>query len=152
MFCCRSNTVSVICNACKKGFHQKCSTGLKASTRDDQWKCEKCTKLQQTHLVASTNYQPPGRTNSTPSQPLSVAFQNKLKIYQWNSDGILPKFVELRDRLINSGIDVLAVQESKLRKADKTPFIESHVTLRKNRNNILRGGLLLLFIIIEIFS
>ena len=28
-----------------KGFHQKCSTGLKASTRDNKWKCEKCTNL-----------------------------------------------------------------------------------------------------------
>ena len=41
----RSNIVPVRCNACNKGFYQKCSTGPKASTRDDQWKCEKCTKL-----------------------------------------------------------------------------------------------------------
>ena len=30
----RSNTVPVRCSVCAKGFHQKCSTGPKASTRD----------------------------------------------------------------------------------------------------------------------
>ena len=121
--CCaalRSNTISVRCNACKKGYHQKCSTGPKASTRDDLWKCEKCAKLRQTRLTTPTDCHLPEPTNSTRSQPLLGAVPNKLKIYQWDADGICPKFVELRDRLINSYIDV-----------------------RKDRNNILGGGLLL---------
>ena len=139
----RSNTIPVRCNACKKGFHQKCSTGPKASTHDDLWKCEKCTKLQQTCLTTTTNCRLPEHTNSSPSQPLLVAVRNNLKIYQWNADGIRPKFVELRDRLINPNIDILAIQESKLRKADKTPFIEGYATVRKDRSNILKGGLLL---------
>ena len=46
----RSNTVPVRCNVCNKGSHQKCSTGPKASTRDDLRKCEKCTQLQQNWL------------------------------------------------------------------------------------------------------
>ena len=115
----RSNIVPVRCNVYKKGFHKKCSTGRKALTRDDQWKCETCTKLKQNHLAASTNCQLSRPTNSTPSQPLPVASRNKLKRYQWNADGIRPKFVELRHRLINSDIDVLAVQDSKLRKVDR---------------------------------
>ena len=101
---------------CTKGFYQKCSTGPKASTRDDQWKCEKCTNLHQNRITESTNCQLPGPTNSLYLLPLPANFRNKLKIYQWNADGIRPKFVELRDRLINSDIAVLAVQESKLRK------------------------------------
>ena len=131
------------CNVCKKGFHQKCSTDPKSSARDDQWKCEKCTKFQQNRLVASTNHQLLGPTNSSLSQPLPVAFRNKLKICQWNAGGISPMFLELRDLLINSDIDVLAVQESKLRKVDKTPFIEGCATVRIDRNNIIGGGLLL---------
>ena len=39
----------------------------------------------------------------------------------------------------------MAVQESKLRKTDKTACIEGYATVRKDRNNIL-GGSLLLFI------
>ena len=50
--------------------------------------------------------------------------------------------MELRDLLINSNIDILAVQEPKLQKTDKTPFIEGYATIRKDRNNILGGGLL----------
>ena len=131
------------CNTCNKGFHQKCSTGPKASTRNDQWKCDKYTKFKQNYLAASTNCQLSGSTNSTLSQPQPVTFQNKLKIYQWNAGCIHPGIVELRDLLINSDVDVLALQESKLQKTDKTPFIEGYTTVQKGRNNILGGGLLL---------
>ena len=54
---------------------------------------------------------------------------SKLKIYQWNADGICPHLVELCNQLINSDIDILAVQESKFRKTDKTPFIEGYATV-----------------------
>ena len=83
-------------------------------------------------MSESTNRQLSGFTNSLPSQPVPTTSQNKLKIYQWNSDGIRPKFIELRDHLLNSDIDVLAVQESKLRKTDKTPSIEGYATIRKD--------------------
>ena len=116
----RSNTVPVRCSVCSKGFHQKCSTGTKASTRDNLWKCRKCTNIQQNCMPESTNRVLPGRTNSLPSQPVPSTTRNKLKIYQWNADGIRSKLLELRDRLLNSDINVLAVQESKLRKTDKT--------------------------------
>ena len=86
----------------------------------------------------------PGSTNSLPSQPVPTTSRSKLKIYQWNADGIRPKFIEFRDRLLNSDINVLAVQESNHpQKTDKTPSIEGYATIRKDRNNILGGGLLL---------
>ena len=139
----RSNTVPVRCSVCSKGFHQKYSTGPKTSTRESLWKCEKCTNIQQSRETESTNRVLPGSPNSLPSEPVPTTSRNKLKIYQWNADGIRPKLPEPRDRLLNSDIDVLAVQESKLRKTDKTPYIEGYATIRKDRNNILGGGLLL---------
>ena len=81
----RSNTVPVRCSVCSKGFHQKCSTGPKASTGDNLWECEKCTNIQQNCTSESTNR---GPTNSLPSQPVPSTTRNKLKIYQWNADGI----------------------------------------------------------------
>ena len=87
--------------------------------------CYKCSKLQQNRLSAFTNCQLPGATNSTLYQPLPAVVRNKLKIYQWKADGISPKFVELFNRLINSDVDTWAVQEFKLKKADKTPYNES---------------------------
>ena len=136
----RSNTVPVRCSVCSKGFHQKCSTRPKASARNNLWKCEKCTNIQQNCTSKSANRDP---TNSLPSQPVPSTTPNKLKIYQWNADGIRPKLLELRDHLLNSDIDILAVQELKLQKTDKTPSIESYATIRKDSNNILSGGLLL---------
>ena len=50
--------------------------------------------------------------------------------------------LELRDKLINSDIDIVAIQESKLQKTDKTPSIEGYATIRKDQNNILGSGLL----------
>ena len=138
----RSNTVPVRCSVCSKGFHQKCSTGQKVSTCDNLWICRKCTNIQQNHTSESTNRVLPGPTNSLPSQPVPSTLWNKLKIYQWNADGILPKLLELWNRLLNSDIDILAVQESKLRKTDQTPSIKRYATIRKDRNAILGGGLL----------
>ena len=138
-----SNTVPVRGSVCSKGFHQKCSTGPKALTCDNLWKCQKWTSLQQNHTSESTNCQLPGSTNSSPSQPLPATSRNNLKTYQWNTDGIHPKFIEVRNHLINSDINVLVVQKSKLWKTDKTPFIEGYATIRKDQNNILGGGLLL---------
>ena len=81
-----SNTVSVRCSVYSKGFHQKCSTGPKASTRDNRWKCEKCTNIHQNHKSESTNRQLPRSTNSSLSQPVPTTLRNKLTIYQWNAD------------------------------------------------------------------
>ena len=113
--------------------------------RDNHWKCEKCTNIQQNHTSEPTNCELPGSTNLSPSQPVPTTSRNKLKTYQWNADGIRPKFIELCDRLLNSDIDVLAVQESNLQKTDKTPSIEDHATIKKVRNNILGGGFYSLF-------
>ena len=144
MFCCStSNTVPVRCSVCSKEFHQKCSTGPKASTRDNLSKCGKCTNIQQNRTSESTNRVLPGPTNSLPSQAVPSTSWNKLQIYQWNADGIFSKLLELRDRLLNSNINILAVQESKLRKTDKTPSIKGYATIRKDRNNILGSGFLL---------
>ena len=90
-------------------FHQKCNTVPKALTRDDHWKCDKCTKFQQNRLATSTNCQLSKFTNLTPSQPQRVTFPNKIKVYQLNTGGILPKFLELRNLPISSDIDVLAL-------------------------------------------
>ena len=43
-----------------------------------------------------------------------------------------PKFVELHGRLNNFDIHVLAVQEPKLQKTGKTPFIKGYATVLKD--------------------
>ena len=103
------------------------------SSHENLWKCEKCTNIQQNCMSDSTNWELPGPTKSLPSQPVPSTTSNKLKIYQWNAEGIGPKLFELRDRLLNSDTNVLAVQESKLRKTDKTKLHPSKVTRQSER-------------------
>ena len=120
----RSNTVSARYIVCNKGLYPKCISVPKALNLNDQWKCGTCTKPSQKLQARSNVYQLPGSTNSILCQPQRAASWNKLKTYQWNADGIYLKFPELRDLLINFHIVFLAAKESKLRKADKTPFVE----------------------------
>ena len=70
---------------------------------------------------------------------------------QWNADGIGNKIFELQEYLVNSNVDVLAVQESKLLstgpKADKDSKIPGYYIQRKDRENAEnRGGGLLFYI------
>ena len=76
-----------------------------------------------------------------------------LKIMQWNADGINNKLDELKQRLVNSNIDILVVQESKLLgpdsgpKPDSTPEIPGYKAKRKDRvGAVNRGGGLLFYI------
>ena len=50
--------------------------------------------------------------------------------------------LELCNKLINLNIDIVAIQESKLWKADKTPSIEGYATICKDQNIIVGSGLL----------
>ena len=136
----RSNTVPVRCKLYAKGFHQKCSTGPNSSDRDKDWKCPNCAAKQNAQRKL-----PAQDKNRIISQPVPSTSRQKLTILQWNTDGIMAKFTELRDRLINSDIDICAIQESKLRKNNKTPINEGFATLRKDRK-VLKGGGLLLYI------
>ena len=95
--------------------------------------------LQQSH---SANIIPlSASTNTIPSQQLAAQLGDKPSTKQWNANGIHPKLLELHDILINSDINIVGIQGSKLHKADKTPLIECYSTIRKDRNNILGGGL-----------
>ena len=61
----------------------------------------------------------PATTNTIPSQPLPTQLRDKLTIIQWNADGIRPKLLELRDKLINWDVDIVAIQDSKQNSIDR---------------------------------
>ena len=77
-----------------------------------------------------------------PFQQPETQSRDKLTIIQLNADGIRPNLLELRGRLINLDIDIVAIQESQLFEADKTLSNGSYATIRKDQNNIHGGGLL----------
>ena len=97
-------------------------------------------------IATSNVFQLPGSTNSISFQSQPDVSRNKLKIYQWNADGIRPKCLELRDLLINSEIyQFFGYPGVELQKADNSSFVAGYVTVRKDWNNIF-GGRLLIFI------
>ena len=90
------------------------------------------------------------RNNEVPKKRLGRT-SRPLTIMQWNADGIGNKIFELQEYLVNSNVDVLAVQESKLLstgpKADKDPKIPGYYIQRKDREDAEnRGGGLLFYI------
>ena len=110
---CTSNTVPVRCNCCNKGYHEKCSTGPKVSSRDINGNFNKCAKILQ-HSSSANISQLPAPTNTIPSQQLLTQSMDKLTNIQME---------RLCNRLINLDIDIVKLN-SKLQKVYKTPLIE----------------------------
>ena len=105
----RSNTVPVRCNHWKTIYQKNWSTVPKTLSSGINWNCNKCTKILQHCSLANIL-----------SQQLPSLSRDKLIIIQWNADEIRPKLLKLHDRLINSNIDTVVIQVSKLCKAYKT--------------------------------
>ena len=105
------------------------------------WNYDKCVKILQQSNSANIT-QLPVSTNTIPFQQPETQSRDKLTIIQLNADGIRPNLLELRGRLINLDIDIVAIQESQLFEADKTLSNGSYATIRKDQNNIHGGGLL----------
>jgi len=67
---------------------------------------------------------------------------DKIRLIQWNCDGIRNKIIELRQRVIDQEIDVILIQETKLEKNHKTPDIPGFAPWRVDRKNKKGGGLI----------
>ena len=78
--------------------------------------------------------------------------QNKyrLTILQWNCDCLTTKVVELSEITVRYGIDIIALQESKLGRDDPTPVLNGFDAVSRERPGsgarIARGGGLLTYI------
>ena len=69
--------------------------------------------------------------------------KEKLRILQWNADGINTKIHELRERCKDLDLDIVLIQESKLRDDQKAdPQIPGYATIRVDRKNRQGGGLI----------
>ena len=140
----RRDTVPIPCRDCPAKFHKKC-TGASRDIIDaiaegiQQWRCVKCEeKLKKQNE--------PVRPDQTPTEVSERPTTQKqsLRIMQWNSNGISRKLGELEERLAQSDIDICLIQESKLRKVDRTPHIKGYSSIREDRVAGTGGGLLTL--------
>ena len=96
-------------------------------------------------LSGDSNTKVPDQSTARTSRPLNIL--------QWNADGLNNKIFELTSRLINSNIDIVAIQESKLiskgPRPDRDPKVPGYRTIRKDRHGTTTRGRGLLFFIKE---
>ena len=77
--------------------------------------------------------------------------QNKhcLTILQWNCDCLTTKVVEPSELTVRYGIDIIALQETKLGRDDPTPVLNGFDAVRRDRTGsgarLARGGGLLTY-------
>ena len=75
----------------------------------------------------------------------------KLRILQWNADGVNTKMGELEWYMKQKEIDVVAIQEMKLMKTSRNPKIAGFTCVRKDRmvvrtRAVSKGGGLAIFV------
>ena len=100
----------------------------------------------QPHMQRQPRTHPPRRNQQTNNRTDSQQPSNRktIKILQLNINGLTSKTDELKDLLDrpNMDIDVITLQETKLKKTSKTPKIPNFTAVRKDRPHRTGGGLM----------
>jgi len=137
------------CQVCKSTLHNRCSglsrDALRSVIGTNCWTCSVCAAKQQQQSAQSSRDAAVQLRDCTEQKELSVA-KNSLRILQWNADGIKPKLHELEMRMKESDIDVAIIQESKLKKGDRSPILPGYASIRCDRPGESAGGGLISFI------
>ena len=80
-------------------------------------------------------------------EPKWTSRTGRLRVFQWNADGINPKLPEMTSFLSRERIDIALIQESKLLKDKRTPRVEGYTAVRADRPDAqFPGGGLITYI------
>ena len=135
----------LVCVACWQQFHVTCARetqlALQRLMAADAWTCHLCASVQRaTNQPAAVD-----RKTDMPEQS-----KHRLTILQWNCDCLTTKAVELSELTVRYGIDIIALQETKLGRDDPTPVLNGFEAVRRDRPGsgarFARGGGLLTYI------
>ena len=107
----------------------------------DAWNCHLCASVQRvTNQPAAVD-----RKTDMPEQN-----KHRLTILQWNCDCLTTKVVQLSELPVRYGIDIIALQETKLGRDDPTPILNGFDAVRRDipgsGARFARGGGLLTYI------
>ena len=142
LLCDRSTRPSIrplICAGCLRECHK-----ISSLSRTEQemyilagsWRCDNCSVKR---LSPGITRDPSNTTGAV--QMADVKLRSCLSILQWNANGIKTNMVELEEMVRRLEIDIIMIQESKLRSLDKDPRISGYSTIRKDRDVGMGGGL-----------
>ena len=84
----------------------------------------------------------PAHSHTRNKQKTSKTKHKEIKILQLNANGIRSTVEELKHLLLTTQPDVVAVQESKLNPASRTPKISNYTAIRTDRKHKQGGGLI----------
>ena len=137
----RATRYPLKCGGCDRLCHKNCSELTRSEQLDfrdsDAWRCEACSRR-----INSTATNPATQTSSTSERKMDLSTRSNITALQWNANGIKGKMMELTVTANKLKLDVIMIQESKLRATDKLPLIPGYSTVRKDRGTDKGGGLI----------
>ena len=143
----KSNHSRIKCleDGCDNRVHHKCSEMNKEQIKEylngeRKWSCTQClTKMRSSnHRTVLCEDLP--ETDLTHEDKMKS--HERLRILQWNADGLSNKILELRQRAVDDDIDIILIQETHLEKRHSTPSIPDYSAFRTDRKNKEGGGII----------
>ena len=142
--------IYIKCGSCEKRFHKSCTKTSrevqdKISAGIDSWTCNKCEKIRL--AICSQDDAIPVLHDlvGDRASKMKLFTKKSLRILQWNADSLATKIGELRERVKDRDVDVILIQETKLR-GKPTPRIDGYKEAMRSDRIVAEGGGLLCYI------
>ena len=134
--------------------HKHCTTLICNTDYTPTWKCN--IHNQQNNTITDQHHQLTDNSNNMQqnlniNQPHSIN-NNKtqqqinskktITIIQININGLTTKIHELKNLTDNTKIDIITIQETKLKPTHRTPYLKDYTAIRTDRNYKNGGGLM----------
>ena len=140
---CPRGRAAVMCNGCKQWCHFRKNNNCSDLTKLKDWSalytCRKCKTAQAVPLMNVPLPNLFARTST--AQDGSSTSCTKLRVLQFNCNGLSGKCDELIDWLLDKKIHVAALQETKLTGSSKPPKTADYTLVRRDRGHNSGGGL-----------
>ena len=134
--------------------HKHCTTLIRNTDYTPTWKCN--IHNQQNNTITDQHHQLTDNSNNMQqnlniNQPHSIN-NNKtqqqinskktITIIQININGLTTKIHELKNLTDNTKIDIITIQETKLKPTHRTPYLKDYTAIRTDRTYKNGGGLM----------
>ena len=134
--------------------HEHCTTLRRNTDYTHTWKCnihnqQNNTITDQHHQLTDNNNnmqqnlninQPHSINNNKTQQQINS--KKTITIIQININGLTTKIHELKNQTDNTKIDIITIQETKLKPTHRTPYLKDYTAIRTDRTYKNGGGLM----------
>ena len=133
--------------------HEHCTTLRRNTDYTPTWKCtihnqQNNTITDQHHQLTNNNNmqqnlninQPHSINNNITQQQINS--KKTITIIQININGLTTKIHELKNLTDNTKIDIITIQETKLKPTHRTPYLKDYTAIRTDRTYKNGGGLM----------